>query len=163
MNLDSMYSEVILDHYRTPHGKGLREPFSAEVHHVNPTCGDEVTLRVRIEPDSGGDAVIVDMSYDSAGCSISQASTSILYDQVTGQHVAEAFRRFESFRSLMHSATEAGRDAEIDEVALGDAIALEGVAQYPARIKCALLSWMALYEATNEALAAQTTTEDGDS
>ena len=75
MSVDSMYQEIILDHYKNPHHKGLREPFEAEVHHVNPTCGDEVTLRVQLQGE-GTDAVIEDVSYDALGCSISQASTS---------------------------------------------------------------------------------------
>ncbi|MGH3448892.1 MAG: iron-sulfur cluster assembly scaffold protein, partial [Nocardioidaceae bacterium] len=70
MDLESLYQEIILDHYKAPHNKGLREPYEAEVHHVNPTCGDEVTLRVHIADD-----VVEDVSYDAEGCSISQAST----------------------------------------------------------------------------------------
>ena len=91
MQLESLYQEIILDHYRHPHGKGLREPFDAEVHHVNPTCGDEVTLRVALK-DAGGEAVVEDVSYDSLGCSISQASVSVMTDLVIGKPVTEATR-----------------------------------------------------------------------
>src|SRR6185437_13222187 len=88
MQLESMYQEIILDHYRHPHHKGLRDPFDAEVHHVNPTCGDEVTLRVSIK-DAGGEPAVADVSYEALGCSISQASTSVLTDMVIGKSVAE--------------------------------------------------------------------------
>ena len=89
MQLENMYQEIILDHYKNPHGRGLREPFEAEVHHVNPTCGDEVTLRVHVE-DMGDGPRVQDVSYDALGCSISQASASVLYDLVVGKKVDEA-------------------------------------------------------------------------
>ena len=147
MNLDSMYREVILDHYKHPHGKGLAEPFDAEVHHVNPTCGDEVTLRIRLS-GTGDDPVIETVSFDGQGCAISQASASVLHDQVSGIRLSEAFTMVDEFSSLMRSATE---KTQPNEELLGDAIAFEGVAQYPARIKCALLSWMAFKDAAVQA------------
>ena len=88
MQLESMYQEIILDHYRMPHHKGLREPFDVEVHHVNPTCGDEITLRVKLEGDT-----VTDVSYDSVGCSISQASASVLTDLVIGHDVQTGLGR----------------------------------------------------------------------
>jgi nitrogen fixation NifU-like protein len=88
-DLESMYQEIILDHYRHPHHKGLRDPFDAEVSHINPTCGDEVTLRVALK-DAGGEPAVADVSYEALGCSISQASTSVLTDMVIGKTVAEA-------------------------------------------------------------------------
>ena len=127
MQLENMYQEIILDHYRNPHGRGLREPFEAEVHHVNPTCGDEVTLRVHLDGDT-----LADVSYEGMGCSISQASVSAMYDLVIGKPVPEALETGE----------------------LEDAIAFAGVSKYPARIKCALMSWMALKDASARALAA---------
>ena len=143
MELEQMYQEVILDHYRRPHGKGLQEPFDAEVHHVNPTCGDEITLRVRLTGDL--DAPVVEqVSFDGQGCSISQASASVMHDQVSGLALTDAFASLDEFSSLMKSATE---PIEPDEELLGDAIAFEGVAKYPARIKCALLGWHALMHA----------------
>ncbi len=150
MELESMYQEVILDHYRHPHHKGLREPFDAQVHHVNPVCGDEVTLRVALK-GAGGEPAVADVSYDALGCSISQASVSVLTDVLIGRPVSEAMEIASAFTELMHSR---GR-AEPDEDVLGDAVAFTGVARYPARVKCALLGWMAWKDATARALAGQ--------
>ncbi len=142
-NLDSLYQEIILDHYRNPHHKGLREPFESEVHHVNPTCGDEITLRVHLGGEPGSE-VVTDVSYDAEGCSISQASASVLTDLVIGQPVDQAFATHDAFLALMQ-----GRGSvEPDEDVLEDGIAFAGVAKFPARIKCALLSWMAFKDAT---------------
>jgi len=148
MQLESMYQDIILDHYRNPHHKGLRDPFDAEVHHVNPVCGDEVTLRVTLK-DVGGEAVIEDVSYDSLGCSISQASASVMSDLVIGKPLSEAMRIGDAFLELMQSKGQ----AEPDEDVLEDAVAFAGVSKYPARIKCALLGWMAWKDATARALA----------
>src|SRR3954451_15183569 len=143
MKLDGMYQEIILDHYKHPHNKGLRDPFEAEVHHVNPTCGDEVTLRVHVS-----DGVVSDVSYDAVGCSISQASASVLTDLVIGKPVGEAMSIHENFLNLMQ-----GKGAvEPDEDVLEDGIAFAGVARFPARVKCALLSWMAWKDATARSL-----------
>jgi len=147
--IESLYQEIILDHYRNPHHKGLREPFDAQVHHVNPLCGDEVTLRVALK-DAAGEPAVADVSYDALGCSISQASASVLADMVIGKTVREAMGINEAFRALMQSQGQ----AEPDEDLLGDAIAFEGVSKYPARIKCALLGWMAWKDATAQAVAA---------
>jgi len=146
MQLESMYQEIILDHYRNPHHKGLRDPYEAEVHHVNPTCGDEVTLRVHLD-HSGGEPVVADVSYDSMGCSISQASASVMTDLVIGKTVKQAMEVEDEFLTLMKSKGE----AEPDEDVLEDAVAFAGVSKYPARIKCALLSWMAWKDATAQA------------
>ena len=148
MQLESLYQEIILDHYRHPHGKGLREPFDAEVHHVNPTCGDEVTLRVTLK-DAGDQPAVADVSYETLGCSISQASVSVMADLIIGKPVSEALKISAEFLQLMQSRGE----SEPDEDVLGDAVAFEGVAKYPARIKCALLGWMAWKDATARALA----------
>jgi nitrogen fixation protein NifU and related proteins len=147
MQLESMYQEIILEHYRRPLHAGLREPFDAEVRHVNPTCGDEVTLRVTLK-DAGSEPALADISYDALGCSISQASTSIMADMIIGKTVAEAMAVSDEFLALMQSRGE----AEPDEDVLGDAVAFEGVSKYPARIKCALLGWMAWKDATARAL-----------
>jgi nitrogen fixation protein NifU and related proteins len=154
MNMDTLYQEIILEHYRRPHHKGLREPFDAEVHHVNPTCGDEVTLRVKVTGDDGA-RVIEDVSYDSMGCSISQASASVMTDLVVGKPLAEATRAYDEFLFLMQSRGELEPDRleGIEEV-LDDAVAFAGVSKYPARIKCALLGWMAWKDATARAIAA---------
>ncbi|GEE02772.1 putative SUF system FeS assembly protein [Gordonia spumicola] len=142
-----MYQDVILDHYKHPHGRGLRDPFDAEVHHVNPTCGDEITLRVSVV-----DGEIADVSYDGQGCSISQASTSVLFDQIVGLRVADAMTALDSFNAMMASR---GQD-DGDEDLIGDGIAFAGVSKYPARVKCALLGWMAFKDAVAQTVDAQT-------
>ena len=149
MDVNSLYQEIILDHYRHPHHRGLREPFDAQVHHVNPTCGDEVTLRVHLS-GTGTDAVVADVSYDAEGCSISQAATSVMADLVIGKKVLEALAVHEEFLTLMQ-----GKGTVIpDEDVLEDGIAFAGVARFPARVKCALLSWMAWKDATAQSLEA---------
>jgi nitrogen fixation NifU-like protein len=149
MQLESLYQEIILDHYRHPHHQGLRDPFDAEVHHVNPTCGDEVTLRVSLKDAPDGDPVIEDVSYDSLGCSISQASASVMTDLVIGKPVSEAMKIGDAFLELMKSKGQ----LEPDEDVLEDAVVFAGVSKYPARIKCALLGWMAWKDATAQAIA----------
>jgi nitrogen fixation NifU-like protein len=143
--MDQLYQEIILDHYKHPHHQGLREPFEAEVHHVNPTCGDEVTLRVHIS-----DGVVSDVSYDAVGCSISQAATSVMTDLVIGKPVDEAMKIHGEFLALMQGKGT----VEPDEEVLEDAIAFAGVAKFPSRVKCALLSWMAWKDATARSLEA---------
>lgn len=139
MRMEQMYQEVILDHYKHPHGRGLREPFDAEVHHVNPTCGDEVTLRVLIDENG----TVADVSYDGQGCSISQAATSVLTDQVVGRTVGDALNIVDAFGAMVGSRGS----VEGDEDVIGDGIAFAGVSKYPARVKCALLGWMAFKDA----------------
>ncbi|MET7639007.1 Fe-S cluster assembly sulfur transfer protein SufU [Streptomyces sp. NPDC005438] len=145
MKLDSMYQEVILDHYKHPHGRGLRQG-DAEVHHVNPTCGDEITLRVRYEGER-----VADVSYEGQGCSISQASASVLNELLVGKTLQEALRVQDAFLELMQSKGKLEPDDAMEDV-LEDAVAFAGVSKYPARVKCALLSWMAWKDATAQAL-----------
>ena len=152
MQLESMYQEIILDHYRRPHHKGLQEPYDVEVHHVNPTCGDEVTVRVRLGDDERH--VVEEISYDGMGCSISQASTSVMTDLVTGRTLEEALAAQQEFLTLMQSK---GEPVQVDEDLLDDAVAFVGVSRYPARIKCALLGWMAFKDAAAQAVAAKET------
>ena len=140
MRLDQLYQEVILDHYKHPHHRGLREPFGAETYHVNPICGDEVRLRVALSDDG---VRVTDVSYDGQGCSISQASTSVLTDQVIGQPVGDALKTVAAFTEMISSRGT----VEGDEDVIGDGIAFAGVAKYPARVKCALLGWMAFKDA----------------
>ncbi|MCF8587955.1 Fe-S cluster assembly sulfur transfer protein SufU [Gordonia liuliyuniae] len=147
MRMEQMYQEVILDHYKHPHGRGLREPFDTEVHHVNPTCGDEITLRVSVVDDA-----VADISYDGQGCSISQASTSVLFDQIVGLSLDDAMAALDSFNTMM---TSRGTDAG-DEDLVGDGIAFAGVSKYPARVKCALLGWMAFKDAVSQTVAEKT-------
>ena len=149
MQLENMYQEIILDHYRNPHHKGLRDPFDAQVYHVNPTCGDEVTLRVSLKETGDGEAVVEDVSYESLGCSISQASASVMSDLVIGKPVSEAMKIGDAFLELMKSKGQ----LEPDEDVLEDAVVFAGVSKYPARIKCALLGWMAWKDATAQAIA----------
>jgi len=137
-DVNELYQEIILDHYREKHHAGLRDPFQSEVHHVNPTCGDELTLRVHLDGDT-----IDDVSYDAVGCSISQASTSVMSDLVIGRSVADSMALFGVFRHMMHGQGQ----VEPDEDRLEDGIAFAGVAQFPARVKCALLGWSALRDA----------------
>ena len=144
---ESLYQEIIMDHYRHPHHKGLRDPYDGEVHHVNPTCGDEVTLRVQV-----AEGVVTDVSYEGQGCSISQASTSVMTDLVIGKAVDEALRTSDAFLELMQSRGT----LEPDEDVLEDGIAFAGVSRYPARVKCALLGWMAWKDATAQAVAHST-------
>ena len=149
--MEQLYQQVILDHAKFPHGRGLSAaaviPGHAvgESHQVNPTCGDEVTLRVDIDDATGGVPVLRAVTWEGQGCSISQASVSVLTDLVTGADLTEVDRLAETFRLLMH-ARGAGLDPE-QEDALGDATAFTGVAKYPARIKCAMLGWAALRDA----------------
>jgi nitrogen fixation NifU-like protein len=141
--IETLYKEIILDHYRSPHHKGLRDPYDAEVHHLNPTCGDEITLRVQLDGDR-----IVDVSYDGQGCSISQASASVMTDLVIGKTVPDAIEVHEEFLRLMQSKGE----LEPDEDVLEDAVAFAGVSRFPQRIKCALLAWMAWKDAAAQAV-----------
>lgn len=155
MDVDALYQEIILDHYKNPQHKGLRHPFEAEVHHVNPTCGDEVTLRVHVS-GAGDAAVVEDVSYDAEGCSISQASASVMTELVIGRPVAEAMAIHEQFLELMQGKGS----VEPDEDVLEDGIAFAGVAKFPARVKCALLSWMAWKDATVQATGPTKTTQE---
>lgn len=145
-----MYQEVILDHYKNPKHSGLRDPFGAEVHHVNPSCGDELTLRVRLSDDG---TVVEDVSYDAVGCSISQAATSVMTDEVIGQSVEKAMEKLADFEKMVVSRGEYEGDDEL----IGDGVAFAGVAKFPARVKCALLGWKAFQAATSDAL------DEGDS
>ena len=126
--MDSLYAELILDHARSPRHAGLREPYDVEVHHVNPTCGDEVTLRVRL-----ADGVLTDLSYDALGCSISIAGASVAADELTGADVATAMERYDRVLAVVQGRVEA--DPEVD----GDVAAFAGVRRFPARVRCALL------------------------
>ena len=138
MSLESLYQEIILDHYKRPKNKVLQDKYSVEVHHNNPSCGDEVTLRVQVE-----NQIVTELSWDGVGCSISQASSSVMSELTQGIPVEKALQLEESFLELMQ-----GKGAVVaDKEELEDAIAFSGVARYPARVKCALLGWMALKDA----------------
>ena len=144
MQLDSLYQEVILDHYKRPQHKGLAATYDAQVHHVNPSCGDEITLNVSLDADK-----VAAITWDGVGCSISQASVSILSDLLLGKSIAEADLVLNNFTELMQSkGTMVGDDAILE-----DAVAMAGVSKFPARIKCALLGWMAYKDAVVQAQA----------
>jgi nitrogen fixation NifU-like protein len=144
MQLDSLYQEVILDHYKRPQHKGLAATYDAQVHHVNPSCGDEITLNVTLDGDK-----VAAITWDGVGCSISQASVSILSDLLLGKSIVEAEIVLNNFTELMQSkGTMAGDDAILE-----DAVAMAGVSKFPARIKCALLGWMAYKDAVVQAQA----------
>ncbi len=142
MELDSLYQAVILDHYKSPKNKGLLLEKSAEVHHVNPSCGDEITLNLLLDSDR-----VKSISWDGVGCSISQASVSIMTELVLGKEVDEALKIIDHFSELMASKGQMTGDEEI----LEDGIALAGVSKFPARVKCALLGWMAFKDASLQA------------
>ena len=138
MQLEQMYQEIILDHYRSPHGAGLRDPYDAESFQINPTCGDEITLRVRLD-----EGKVAEISHETLGCSISQASASVLTDLVVGRSVEESMRVLTAFQEMAQGRGQVVPDEEV----LGDGVAFAGVARYPARVKCALLGWMAFKDA----------------
>jgi len=142
MELDNLYQEVILDHYKHPENKGLSAEYDAQVHHINPSCGDEITLNIILDG-----SMVKSVSWDGLGCSISQASVSIMSGLMIGKEMAEAQVVFDNFVQLMQSKGSGNPDESI----LEDAVALAGVSQYPARIKCALLGWMAFKDASVQA------------
>lgn len=142
VNLESLYQELILDHYKNPLNKGLATSPSISVHHVNPSCGDEIDLNLHVDGQT-----IANVTWDGVGCSISQASTSVLSDLVKGKSATQALRIIEAFSEVMSSKGSVAGDPEL----LGDAVAFAGVSRYPARIKCALLGWMALKDAMLQA------------
>ena len=142
MELDNLYQEVILDHYKHPENKGPSAEYDAQVHHINPSCGDEITLNIILDG-----SMVKSVSWDGLGCSISQASVSIMSGLMIGKDMAEAQVVFDNFVELMQSKGSGNPDESI----LEDAVALAGVSQYPARIKCALLGWMAFKDASVQA------------
>jgi nitrogen fixation NifU-like protein len=142
--LEQLYQDIILDHYKKPRGRGLREPYESQVRHVNPTCGDEIELRVHL-----ADGVVADVSYEGMGCSISQAAASVLYEVMVGKTVEDALSRVDAYTQMVNSRGQ----VEPDEDLLEDGVAFAGVAKFPARVKCALLSWMAFKDATVQAVA----------
>ncbi|MDR1394081.1 MAG: SUF system NifU family Fe-S cluster assembly protein [Bifidobacteriaceae bacterium] len=146
-SLDSIYQELIIDHAKHPQGRGLVEPFDGESFQVNPVCGDQIRLRVRL---ADGEPVLRGVTWDGQGCTISQASVSLLTELVDGLPLERVAELEQVFNQLMHSRGH-GLDQALEDQ-LGDAIALAGVSLYPMRVKCALLGWMALREAIAKAL-----------
>jgi nitrogen fixation NifU-like protein len=144
MELDSLYQAVILDHYRTPLHKGLSAEKDIQVHHNNPSCGDEITLNLIMK-----DGQILDISWDGVGCSISMASASVMSDLLIGSSYAKATVILNAFVELMQSKGQGIGDEEL----LEDGVAFAGVSKFPARIKCALLAWMAFKDASAQVMA----------
>ncbi|MCD4550363.1 MULTISPECIES: Fe-S cluster assembly sulfur transfer protein SufU [unclassified Schaalia] len=140
-SLDQLYQQVILDHSKERHGSGPVGSYAVQSHQVNPTCGDEVTLGVTLDADQR----IGSISWDGEGCSISQASLSMLYDLVRGKNADEVAALYAAMETMMHSRGR-GVSEDILDI-LEDAAALEGTSQFPNRVKCALLGWYALRDA----------------
>ncbi|GIG35639.1 Fe-S cluster assembly sulfur transfer protein SufU [Cellulomonas pakistanensis] len=161
--MEQLYQQLILDHAKHPAHRGAQEAYDVEVHHVNPTCGDEVTLRVRLDAGAAGGPVIGELTWTGQGCSISQASASVMSQAVAGGSVEHALALSDDFRELMDSRGVLPEKFEGDGLAeeMEDAVAFVGVARYPARIKCALLGWAAMKDAVAQAAATTTTGEDG--
>lgn len=140
--LEQLYQQIILDHARERHGAGLAQPAegdrTGESHMLNPTCGDEITLRAAVHGQS-----VSRLSWEGQGCSISMASASILSDMAQGMDRDELLKLVDNFREVMRSRGTIPADEEI----LGDAAAFSGVSRYPARVKCAMLAWVAAEEA----------------
>ncbi|MFT3942751.1 MAG: SUF system NifU family Fe-S cluster assembly protein [Ancrocorticia sp.] len=148
-DLDAMYQQIILDAARERHGAGVLDDFDGESFQVNPTCGDQVNMRVKLSADG---SQIEEIGWEGHGCSISQASISIMTEMVEGKDLSEAMALSETFRKLMDAR---GHDLSEDETdTLEDAAAFVGVAKFPMRIKCALLGWMAMRDATDQAVTA---------
>jgi nitrogen fixation NifU-like protein len=135
MSLDDLYREVILDHYRSPRNKHGLDHSDIDVHRNNPLCGDDITVHVSVK-----DGVVENAAFEGQGCSISQASASMLTERIKGKKLAELEDEVLAFRRMM-----AGEEALSDDE-LGDLAALKGVVKYPVRIKCAVLAWDALQE-----------------
>ena len=152
--LDQLYQQVILDHSRERHGAGALKDPDGRSHQVNPTCGDEVTLGVRVV-----DGRVAAIGWEGEGCSISQASISVMHDLVVGADLAAVARLEEDFDALMHSRGRGVDEAVLDE--LDDGAAFEGVSKYPNRVKCALLGWMALKDALAKSGAAPPAPDGG--
>ena len=141
MELDSLYQEVILDHYKNPSHKELLSQPTIKVHHVNPSCGDEQDLTLKL-----ANGMIEKIGWSGVGCSISQASTSIMTELVEGKSVETALEILQSFTEMIQSKGKSLGDQE----KLEDAVAFAGVSKFPARVKCALLGWMALKDAVSQ-------------
>ncbi|WEK13264.1 MAG: SUF system NifU family Fe-S cluster assembly protein [Candidatus Microbacterium phytovorans] len=141
-DLDTLYRELILDHSKHPQHFGLAEEDGAHAtsHQKNPVCGDEITLRARVSTDG---ETIRDVTWEGSGCSISQASASMLSDLVEGMPRGEAAQLIDGFREALRSRGQ----IELDEDVYGDAAALTGVSKFSARVKCAMLAWVALEDA----------------
>ena len=143
MELDNLYQEVILDHYKRPKNKELKPNPTVQVHHVNTSCGDEITLNLKLSGD-----FVESVTWTGVGCSISQASTSVMSELLTSKTTSDALELVDEFQRMLQSK---GSDLG-DESRLEDGVAFAGVAKFPARVKCALLGWMAFKDAVSQGL-----------
>lgn len=143
MELDNLYQEVILDHYKRPKNKELKPNPTVQVHHVNTSCGDEITLNLKLTGD-----LVESVTWTGVGCSISQASTSVMSELLTGKSSSESLDLVDEFQRMLQSK---GSDLG-NETRLEDGVAFAGVARFPARVKCALLGWMAFKDAVSQGL-----------
>lgn len=146
LSLEELYKEVILDHYRDPRNKGRLDPHDVALERNNPLCGDEIELFLKFEGDD-----VAGIAFEGKGCSISQASASMMTEKVKGLPAKDAQELAESIKRMMAGEEEGNADT------LGDLVSLKGVVKYPVRIKCALLSWNTLLEALDEAPTPETT------
>jgi nitrogen fixation NifU-like protein len=140
VSLDELYKEVILDHYRAPRNKGKLDPHDVALERNNPLCGDEIELFLKFDGED-----LAGIAFDGKGCSISQASASMMTEKVKGLSAKDAAALAGSIKSMMAGESEG------DQATLGDLVSLKGVVKYPVRIKCALLGWNTLVEALEEA------------
>ncbi|MEG9295562.1 Fe-S cluster assembly sulfur transfer protein SufU [Rossellomorea oryzaecorticis] len=138
-NLDQLYRQVIMDHYKNPRNKGSLEDGSFTIDMNNPTCGDRIHLTLKVE-----DGIVQDAKFDGEGCSISMASASMMTQIVKGKEIDEALKLSKIFSDMMQ-----GNEYD-EDVDLGDIEALQGVAKFPARIKCATLAWKAMEKGVKE-------------
>lgn len=149
-SLDQLYQQIILDHSKQRTGEGLKDAGEhphADNHQYNPTCGDEINLRVALGTNDSGHKIIDDISWEGDGCSISMAAASVLSEMAPGMELNEFQSLVDDFREMLRSRGS----VEPDEEVLGDAAAFAGVSKFVARVKCAMLGWVAAEEAAKEA------------
>jgi nitrogen fixation NifU-like protein len=151
--VNELYQEILLDHYRHPRNFGPLEGADREIEGHNPLCGDRVRLRLRVEGDR-----VAEAKFEGSGCAISTASASMMTEKIRGRSVGEALALADEFRALVTGEAPAASVAT-DPDRLGELIALEGVREYPMRVKCATLPWHALRSLLGEAAAGRVSTE----
>lgn len=138
-NLDTLYRQVIMDHYKNPRNKGVLEDDTVTINMNNPTCGDRIQLTLKIE-----EGKVVDAKFDGEGCSISLSSASMMTQAIKGKNIEEALKLSETFSNMIQ-----GKEYD-EDLDLGDIEALQGVSKFPARIKCATLAWKAMEKGMKE-------------
>mgnify|MGYP000933580352 CR=1 FL=1 len=139
-NLDTLYRQVIMDHYKNPRNKGVLEEGSLTVNMNNPTCGDRIQLTIKVE-----DGIVADAKFEGEGCSISMSSASMMTQAIKGRPINEAIKVSHAFSNMIQ-----GKEYNEEDLDLGDIEALQGVCKFPARIKCATLAWKAMEKGLKE-------------